>query len=285
MRTFAGTLLFEDIFEYIPSTEPELYNLSLTLFNPNILLVENDCKTTLGKFEIVNYEAEGLTELATETRISYDRINQLLSTGVYIVATRHTSTCISKNGVCKKCFMATYPNSNVNTLDRVDVVSEYLTNAEIVEVSPEVLTYQTKTDPDTYKKAYVFHKGLLMISGNDYTLSSTGNFTLTKPVDTAGNIVIRFMKEDRRAFLGWLASTYSGSILGMKPIPHELLPLRPLFLASTLLENRLQSISEIIKSSKSIPKDYSGYIDLINDPLEKALYMLTIFSIYYNVSS
>jgi hypothetical protein len=284
MRTFAGTLLLEDIYDYIPGTDQDIYNLSLSIFNPNVLIVENDCKTTLGKFETVNYEAEGLTELATETRLSYDRINELLSSGVYTAAIRHTSTCISKDGVCKKCYAATFPTSKVNVNDRADVISEYLVNSEIIEAVLGAKTYFTKTDPSSYTRYYVFMNGELL-TDSDYSIDTLGVFTLNKILDKNRNIVIRFVREDRRPFLGWLASTYSGSLLGMKSIPYELLPIRPLFLSSTLLENRLQSISELIKSSSKVPKEYSGYIDLIRDPLEKALYMLAIFSIYYNVSS
>jgi hypothetical protein len=284
MRSYSGTLLLENIFDFVPSTEVEIYNLSLGVFNPNVLIVEIDCKTTLGKFETVNYEAEGLTELATESRLSYDRINELLSAGTYSVATRHSSTCISKGGICKKCYRATYPTRlNVEVNDRVDIEAEYLANSEIVELSPDMLSYSTVTDPASYSRQYVFHKGNLLFDNVDYTISN-GKLTLTKLIPDAGNLVIRFMRIDRSAFVGWLASSYSGSLLGMKAIPYQLLPMRPLFLASTLLENRLQLVSELVKSSPKVPKEYSKYIDQIRDPLEKALFMLAIYSIYYNVS-
>lgn len=285
MRSFAGTLLLSNIFDFIPSRETEIYNLSIAVFNPNVLIVENDCNTTLGKFETVNYEAEGLTELATESTLSYNRITQLLSMGVYSVATRHTSTCISKDGVCKKCYEATFPNSaKVNPNDRANVNPEYLVNAEIVEYDPTVSTYNTVTDPTSYIISYVFYQGSLLKSGVDYTLVN-GVLTVLNTLALAGNIVIRFMKLDKSAFVGWLAATYSGSLLGMKEVSHELLPLRPLFLASTLLENRLQLVSELVKTSKNIPTDYSQYADQIRDPLEKALYLLAVFSIYYNVTT
>lgn len=285
MRTFAGTLLLENIFDFIPHNEMEVYNLGLSIFNPNILIVENDCKTTLGKFETLNYESEGLTELATESRFSYTRITNLLSSGVYTIATRHTSTCISKDGVCKKCYSATFPaDATPKVLDRVNIKSEYLVNSEIIPLSTRVVSYTTTTITGTYDNYYVFIDGKLLSNNIDYTLSGN-TFTLFKTFPNSVNIVIRFMKINKNSFLGWLADTYSGSLLGMKPIPFQLLPVRPLFLSSTLLENRLQSIGELIKTSNKIPKEYSGYIDLIKDPLEQALYMLAIFSIYYNVSS
>lgn len=285
MRTFAGTLLFESIFEYVPTTEPELHNLSLSVFEPNVLIAESDCKTTLGKFETVNYEAEGLTELSTETPLSNDRITTLLSGGIYSIATRHTSTCISKDGVCKKCYSATYPDRPVpNELDRANIYPEYLVNAEIVELKTGVNSYSIKTEEGTYEKCYAFKNGVFLVPGTDYSITSN-TITLNQPVLVDQNLVLRLMKKDRSAFLGWLANSYSGSMLGMKPIPIRLLPIRPLFLASTLFENRLQSSSELIKKSSKIPREYSEYIDLIKDPLEKALYMLAIFSIYNNVSS
>jgi hypothetical protein len=285
MRTYAGTLLLEDIFDYIPTTNADIYNLGLAVFEPNILVVENNCHTTLGKFQTIDFEAEGLTELSTETVLSYNRITTLLSQGIYSAATRHSSTCISKGGICVRCYKATYPDKSVPAVnDRVTLKPEYLVNAEIIRATPTNNIYSLVTDSAQYDKYNVFLAGVLLVNGTDYSI--TGNtLTLSVTIASETNLVIRFLRIDRRPFLSWLSTTYAGALLGMKPLVGEQLPIRPLFLASTLTENRLQSISELIKASGKIPIDYTEYSDLIKDPLEKALYMLAIFSIYYNVTS
>jgi len=259
--------------------------LALSVFEPNILISEANCGTTLGKFQTINFEAEGLTELATETVISYTRINELLSQGVYSAATRHTSTCISKEGVCVRCYKATYPNKPVpKVLDRVNITPNYLVNAQVIRINTFNQNYDIETDSTMYDSCDVFMSGQLLVEGVDYIIS--GNIiTILKVVTEDTNVVLRMMSYDRSPYLSWLSYTYSGSLLGVKPLAGEQLMVRPLFLSSTLLENRLQSISEYVKASVNIPEDYSKYSDQIVDPLEKALYMLAIFTIYYNVTS
>jgi hypothetical protein len=285
MRTFAGTLLLEDIFTYVPTTEQDIFNFATSVFTPNVLVVEDNCHTTLGKFETVNYDAEGLTELATETVISRDRVTALLSAGVYSIATRRTSTCISSGGVCRRCYKATYPNRAVPAISaRVNITPKNLVNAEVLNIISTSRTYFLQTDFNTYTSYDVFCNGVFLVKEVDYRILEN-TLTMITTVADDKNIVVRFMKTDNSVYLGWLASSYSGSLLGMKSIPNKLLPMRPLFLSSLLLENRLQLISERIKSFKQIPTEYTNYIDSIKDPLEKALFMLAIFSIYYNVSS
>ncbi len=285
MRTFSGSLLLENIFDFIPETVGDIYKLSMSVFEPNVLIVSADCATTLGKFETINFEAEGLTELATEEVLSEERITELLSDGVYTAATRHTSTCIAKKGICIKCFKATFPDQAIPKInDRVIIKPEYLVNAELIHVVTGTVEYSVITTEDLYDKYYVFSEGLLLEDNVDYTIVGTTVTLLETPI-TDKNLVVRFIKLDRVPFLNWLAGTYSGSLLGLKALPAELLPVRSLFLSSTLLENRLQLIGEYIKDSNKVPTEYCEYIDQIKDPLEKALYMLAIFSIYYNVTS
>jgi len=287
MRSFASTLILEDIFDYLPNEESDFHNLGMSIFEPNVLIVENDCGTTLGKFETVNFEAEGLTELSTDEVLSNARITQLLSEGTYYIATRHTSTCISKDGVCLKCFQATYPDyyPTPKVLDRVTVKPEYLVNSEVVSISANINSYLLETTPDEYDKFYVYRNGIRLIQNTDFTIDSNNNVNLNVMPTQDGSIVFRFMKFDRRAFLYWLAKTYSGSLLGLEPIISNPLPLRSLFLVSALLENRLELISEQVQSIDIIPSPYRNYVNQIRDPLEKALYMLAIYCIYINVTT
>lgn len=285
MRTYAGLLIFEDLYDYVPTGNSDIYNLAQSVFEPNVMVIEEDCHTTLGKFETVNYELEGVTELATGLIITKDRINELLSQGIYEVATRHLSTCISRNGICSTCFAATYSESPVpKVLDRVTVYPLYLVNAEVVELQAGVSEYTLITDPTIYTKKCLWSNGILLTEGIDFTINGFSLTMLNIPtVDVS--MVARFGIYDRSPFLVWLASTYAGAILGMESLPTSKLPVRSLFLSSTLLENRLQLISDFIKGLEQVPTDYSGYSDLISDPLEKALFMIAVYSIYYNATT
>lgn len=279
MRTFSGLLVLEDIFDDVPTDNPDIVNLASTLFNPNLSVVTADCGTTLGKYEAMNYELQGLVELATGQPLTKTRINYLLSLGKYEVYVRHSSTCIAKGGICKKCYESTFPGRTVSVSNKVRVAPEYLFNAELLEGKIGVTSYATSTDPTGYSKYYVFLDGKFLVEGVDYTFTNSVlelKVAPTKDLD----IVIRFIVINRSPFLVWLATTYSGALLGMKPLVTNPLPVRSLLLTSMMDENRLQLIEDVVKSSKSIPEEYSRYSSSIKDPLEKALFMLSIYCIY-----
>lgn len=284
MRTYSGLLLFENLFDYIPPDITDIYNLAQSVITPDLPIVEHDCGTTLGKFVGVNFELQGETELATGQVISKDRIEALLSHGIYEVATRHTSTCVSENGVCSSCYAATYPDVDtplVNT--RVKITPEYLVNSEIIVTNSSSTQYAMITDPTTYDKTHAYCDGVLLTDADYYIEDSV--FTLRSLYSEEKYIVVKCVKFDTFPFVVWLANTFSGSIFGMDPLPHQQLPVRSLLLASLLDENRLQLINEQLSEIATIPDSYLTYIDTIRDPLEKTLFMLALYCTYYNVTN
>ncbi len=284
MRSYSGLLVLEQLFDTLNPDNSDVATLAGSIFRPNIVIVETDCRTTLGKFETVNYEIEGLTELSTDEVLSRARIDEILGGGTYNIATRHTSTCISKDGICKKCYEATYPKAaQVNVQDRVTVYAEFIVNNQVIQATPGVLTYTLDTNQADFDQVYVFSEGLLL-TDTQYTISGN-TFTLTNPVLSDVNIVVRPIRIDLSPFLVWLAGTYAGALLGMKPLPTQKLPLRSLFLTSLLSENRLQSVIEIVKEDQRIPTVYSAYAEKISDRLERALFLLALYGIYQNVTS
>lgn len=283
-RNFSSLLLFESLFEEIPNGNPDFQNLANTIITPNLPVVEHHCKSTLGKFEIVNFESEGLVELATGEILTRERIEDLLSKGIYEIATRHISTCISPGGVCVECYKATYPDRPIpKVMDRVTILPQFLINAEVISLAEGIKYYPVNSHSDMTVKHYLFTEGKLLIEGEDYVLSD-GLITLTEPADKDKTAVLRTLRQDASAYIAWLARTYSGSLFGMNPLPSQPLPVRSLLLSSLLSENRLQLISEYIKQMDTVPVDYANYTDQIRDPLEKALYMLALYCIYSNVT-
>jgi hypothetical protein len=280
IRSFAGLLVLEDIFDDVPTDNPEILNLANLMFNPNIVVSEDDCGTTLGKYETMSYELQGLTELATYEPFTKERLISILSTGKYETYVRHTSTCIAKDGICAKCFKATYPDAPMVSINsRVHIPPEYLVNAEILEGRTSQRVYAPVTTADSYDKHYLFLDGTYKTLGVDYTFVN-GLITFTQSLPADMDIVIRFIRISRSPFLVWLAGTYSGALLGMKALISDPLPLRSLLLTSLLDENRLQLVEDVVRAAENIPDTYSAYSASIKDPLEKALYMVVIYSIY-----
>lgn len=284
MRTYSSLLLFENLFDSIPTDSPDMVNLGRSIIEPNLIVLENDCRTTLGKFEEVNNETEGIVELATGIPLSRARIEMLLGQGIYEVATRHTSTCITKDGICTKCFAATYPDKPVPKLnDRVDIPPEFLVNSEVIVVNSTTKEYSIRTAIDSFDKVYVYSEGVLLKPEVHYKISGSA-FILTEFPEYEKNVVLRCVKRDTFPFVAWLAKTFSGAIFGMDPLPAQALPVRSLLLSSLLDENRLQLVSEYLTKLRAIPANNIAYIDTIKDPLEKGLHMLALYCLYSNVT-
>lgn len=285
IRTYAGTLLLQNLFNYVPQTNMGLYNLAQGIFYPSVPVTVLDCGTTLGKIETVNFEAEGLTQLSNDEVLSETSITELLSEGIYSTATRHVSTCIAPGGCCTLCYQATYPQDVFPTVNtRVTIRPEYLVNAELIQAKVGATSYTTVTPVGTYVKYYVYANGTLLIEGTDYTLNGNNLTLLVNPI-TNFNVVLRFTTYDLSPFMLWLAETYSGSILGLEPLPYSLLPIRSLYLTSTLSKNRLQLVNQQVSQIKAVPTEFANYIPKITDSLEQALYMIALYSIYSNVIS
>jgi len=285
MRTYSGLLVLEDIFDNIPTDNTYISSLQRIVFEPNLLVVEEDCYTTLGRSDPVNYELEGKTELSTGQVISRNRIDALLSQGIYSISVRTTDSCISKGGVCSACFHASHPDQGVPVVNsRVTVYSDYVVTSDVVTAVAGQTVFNLSLSSEKYDKVFVFSEGTLLTTGVDYTISGS---TLTKTVaipEDNRNIMVRYIVRTRSPFLLWLSRTYSGSILGMRPISSQNLTVRPLLLNSLLEENRLQLVLDYVSGISSIPSNFIDYASSIRDKLEKALYLLAIYTIFSNVT-
>lgn len=285
MRTYSALLLFENLFDSIPPDNPDVVNLSKLILEPNVQIVENDCHTTLGKFETVNFELEGAVELATSLPLSRSRIEYLLSQGIYEVATRHTSTCISKGGVCAHCYSGSYPLEEFPAVnDRVTIYPMYLVSSETIGVKESGIQYQISTDRSLFDTTHLYREGILLREGADKDYVLVDDILVLNKVPTEDfNLVLKTFKKNTFPFIVWLANTYSGSIFGMDPLPGPTLPLRSLFLASLLDKNKLQLVSEYVSQIDSVPEGYADFAETIKDPLERGLYLLALYCTYSNV--
>lgn len=285
-RSYSGLLVLEDIFDYVPTGDPDIVGLANMIFNPVVPIVEDDCKTSLGEIKDLNYESEGLIELANNLVINKGRIEQLLSRGVYKIAIRNTSTCISNGGVCKKCYQASFrdkTSAKVKDLVTitpiydmaVDVFTGSLEEGSIADVSQSY----TLSIPDYYYDNAVVYKGGVLLTPSEYKIQGQV-ITFTENLLFNQNAVVRMTATDRRPFLYKLARTYAGALLGIRELPSPLLPLRTILLSSLLPENKIQSVLEYSEATNVIPPPYIEYAGTIKDPLEKGLFLIAINCVY-----
>ena len=86
--------------------------------------------------------------------------------------------------------------------------------------------------------------------------------------------------------MNYLANTYSGSLIGVKPtISKVLLPIRSLFLTSLIDANKLQSVRDVVSSLSAIDQAYIDYINkgTIRNTLEEALLLMALYNIYSGI--
>lgn len=284
MRSYSSLLVFEDIFDYIPNQNKDLVSLASMVFTPNVPIVKTDCGTTLGLFQTVNYELEGSVELATGMVISRDRIDQLLYTGTYEIATRSLSTCIAPAGVCQACYHASNQTEDVPAIgSRVTIQPKYVSSTDVIKASAGDTTWPLTVADGSYQFTDIYIEGILQ-DPSTYSISNA-TLTFSMPLTTDNNIVVHYSSYNKAPYLVFLAETYSGSMLGMKPLPSQMLPIRSLLLGSLIPQNKLELIVEYTQEVDLIPQDYRDYLETINDTFEKTLYVIAINCIFANVTS
>jgi hypothetical protein len=279
MRSYSSLLVFEDIFNFVPTSNADVASLASMLFTPNVPVVMTDCGTTLGQFQTVNYELEGAIELATGQVISKDRIDQLLFTGTYSIATRTLNTCIAPGGVCQACYHASNQTKPVPAIgSRVTIQPEYIFNTDVIKASAGDTTWPLTQADNTYQFTYIYIDGVIQ-DPSTYTILNAV-LTFNSALTTDENIVVHYTSYNRAPYLVYLAETYSGSMLGMKPLPSQMLPIRSLLIESLIPDSKLQLVVEYTEEVSKIPDDYRNYLGTINDPFEQALFAIAINCIF-----
>lgn len=278
MRSHLTSLVFEKLLDNIPDTDKDVYNLAQSIISPTVKVVEAACSTTVGELETVGFRIEGEKELSTNSIISRARIEYLLSQGIYSVSTIHLLSCTSKGGICARCFSADFQDQPVPTVgSTVNVPSKIVAHIEIIEGIAGKNDYLVETDPTAYTAVHVYCAGQLK-DPSTYTISN-GVITVTFPIIEGDHIVLRFIDLTTTPYMGYLSNTYSGSLLGMKPLVALPTILKPSLLSSLIPEARLELISSKVKTL-DIPTDQLDYIDNIVNPLEKLLYITALYVIY-----
>lgn len=284
MRSYSALLVFETVFDSVATTGTDLDSLVRYVFEPRLTVQEEDCGTRLGETVDVNFEIEGKIELATGLPISRDRIIDLLSRGVYTTQVRTLSTCITHNGVCAACYAASRPLEPIPEVNSVVTISPVYDRAtETIYVPGATDRLTLGVDQDSYTTLLLFRNGVLQ-DPSTFTVDGT-RLQLSQPLPANSYLVARYVTETRVPHMLWLANTYSGSLLGMKPLPGPLLPVRSLLLTDTIPEGVLDNLVEGSKNLTAIPPNMLEYLGSTKDKLEKSLFLIALRTIYGNVTS
>lgn len=276
----------EDLFDNLPEDNTALYNEGQQLFNPSVTIVENDCLTNLGDRVSLDYSQIGQWDLALDRPIVKADVDYFLSQGSYYRFVRNPPHCISKGGVCLKCYLATNPGDHTATVGSNVSLSSVLTVAtQTVVLTQGTVAIILNTDGADISDIALYYNDVYT---EDYQLSiiSTGEYEVTLPTPSvAGDVVfIRMFNGTSSPYMSYLSATYAGNLLGAAYLVTGSLPLRTGLLKERITESRLATLeNEISKYSGSIPSTYLDYIAKIKDPLERELYILALYGVFYDV--
>lgn len=284
MRTYSGFILFEEVLDFAPTTDPTLYQFVQDVIRPRVRVLTDDCLTKIGKQIDVNYEIEGWTELATDVIINKARIDTLLANSIYKVAIRNLNSCTQVNGICRKCFAGTYIDAAIPDIGQfIRLEPEYNYQTDVVQGNGYLTVFGLTENPEDYTKTIVIINGITQTSG--YTISGT-TLTMNVAPSINTNVVIRYYKTTAQPYVGYLAESYTGSLMGMRGLPTQTINIRPSLAQSLFSEEALNIVTTHLRITYKdyITDDYSNYIESIADKLERAIYIAMLYGLYANVT-
>lgn len=276
----------EDLFDNLPDDDTTIYNEGQQLFNPTVAIVEDDCLTNLGNRISLDYSQIGQWDLALDRAITKADIDYFLSKGSYYRFIRNPPHCISKGGVCRKCYQATNPGDTTSTVgSTVSLYSSIVVATQTIILSAGGTKFVLNTDGSDISDVHLYYNNVYT-ENYDLNVLSTGEFEITlRTPPVLGDVAfVRMFNATSSPFMSYLSATYAGNLLGAAYLVTGDLPIRPSLIKERITESRLASLENALeKHSQHIPPTYVEYITKIKDPLERELYILALYGVFYDV--
>jgi hypothetical protein len=304
MRTYSNFLLFEGALEEIQSLTEASGNsviMSQTvdrLMNPQVNIVEEDCGTLLGDVVPMSYDLEGYvdaTPLLNGTYTSLQRgidsdpptkrtILNYIKKGIYSIRVRKIHSCQSVGGICRTCYRGSFIGNSLPSVgDRVVVPSSYILSSNSFTSDPGTTSYNLILSPDQYDYLVLVTGGEAVEDTNYEINDTTLSFNSTYPLGISA-YTVHYYITDSEPLLGYLANSYSGSLLGLAPLPTEPLLVNKKVYQEFLTEPYIRSMLLEMLTYKNTPKAHLDYAEKIHDPLEQALFILFLFLTYSGIT-
>lgn len=286
MGSYSGFLLLEDLFDNLSDSSSTLYNEAQQLFSPTVKVVEDNCNTNLGDRITLDFSQVGQWDLALDRRLTRSDIEFFLSQGSYTRFIRNPPHCISPGGVCKKCFIAANPGEPIPVVGATVKLRTYLVVAtQYALLNEGDGSMILNSDGSDITRVSVYFNDSYT---NNYTISEldSGDLRLTYNGVVTGSdtLFVRMFKDTASPYMSYLSATYSGNLLGASYLETGALPARASLIKERITESRLSSLETALQDfAEYIPTTYMGYIAKIKDPLERELYILALYGVFYDV--
>lgn len=285
-RSFANFLLFEDVLDNIPTTDPVMVQAVNTLLAPMVKIVEENCGTLLGAVTETSLELEGLTDIATGDVLTPTTIRAALAAGKYKLNLRSLSSCNShlKGGICRKCYQGSYIGQTAPAVGTtISLTSSLIYQTDVVLGTGYSSKFTLSQTTDDYYDIKILNQGVVVTTGFTlgYDFIQFNSIVPLNPV--TGAYTIHFYQQNTEPFEGLIAKTYSGSLLGIQPLPTLKPLLRKQLYDSQLSDNFIALMLEIVEPMRAIPSTYLDYLQTVHSRLEKVLLILYLYAVYGNV--
>lgn len=283
MRSYSNFLLFEGALTNLPLGSAPIVDAANFLVNPTVSIIETDCGTLLGStipltYDAVGYEAVGFLELFTQTFLTVQRIQALLGQGVTSIKIRSTSTCVSKGGICATCYNGSFRPTILPAVGSlIKLSSEFVYSSQIIIGNGVDSVYPVTQNSTQYSKTNVsYYPEVLSLTDTQITFS-----TIRQTTDI---FTLHYYKPTSDPLLEYVAKSYSGSLIGLAPLPSHQLLIKPSLYSSLFSDSHIQVLRNELDNYKAdIPPQYLDYCDTIVDKLEKVLYIIYTYAIYGNI--
>jgi len=274
-RSFSNYLLYEGVIESLLTIDnTTISSLARSLLYPQVNVVEEDCGTTLGLIQDLNFSVQGDILVETGEPITYNQIYTKLGAGVYSAGFRSASTCTSSEGICAKCAAGSnllQPEPGVGSYLALSPLLNYATLTVTITNLPQELFLSTVD----YDLALVIHNGQVIASG-----TSGSNIVLqVGDVPINQSVLVRYYISDSSSLLSYFAKSYSGALLGIKSLDAPMLTV-PEKVYETIIPDEALFLAENELRQLNIDARYLSYIEEINNKLEKALAILYFYATF-----
>jgi hypothetical protein len=158
--------------------------------------------------------------------------------------------------------------------DNFTLSSEFIYMTEVIIGDGINSSYLVSQTSDDYTKTNIdTHPEVISLTDTTITFN-----TVRMPTDI---FVLDYYTITSDPFLEYIAKSYSGSLLGLLPLPSYPLLLRPSLYESMFSDSYVALMrADLNNYSSDIPPTYLEYCDTIPDKLEKILFMIYLYAIY-----
>lgn len=301
-RSLSNFLLFEDLFDNLSTTNPSLTELASQIFSPYVTVVQEDCATKLGKKVKVSREISGLVKVEFNGTLEADRtipesyrfskedIESMLATSMYTTYVRDLHYCTSVGGICASCYASTFglPAPEVGT--QVRVQNEYILRNDSYSTREDVKSYKIVDNSEvagenTYDYTLAYLDNHLLQEGVEYTVDSDNYLTLTEFPLEGQYLSINSVLRSNKPFMTYLANRYSGSLVGLKSITTQPTTLPLGVIDRGISEGQIDQLYTHLTQLSLVDQTVLDYYSRITNRLEKALFVITLYSIFNDIQT